>query len=206
MKGRNIIFAGILILVLVGGGFLILSKGEKNSPSVKQVTPKVTPSKTPEWAVSTDDNGNVVGSINPMVTESILALKQGDKSNVIDPRNNLPVSPNVLTFIDSLNANNAYAVSGEITDAKGIQKLYIDLWNGAKAGGISLRNIISQEDRDAGVIDTDPNPGTVLAIYDSTSNLEYCAVDQTYFGMARVSTALYNQLLVPMSCADFAKK
>ncbi len=195
------------MLLLVGFasvGLFIGQQGIFDSEKIVAEETNIIESKS-DLAVVVDESGKVVATIDPSVTKSVLALKQGDKSNVIDPRNNLPVSPNVLTFLDALNENNAYAVSGALTEAKDIQKLYIDLWEGAKAGGITLRNIISEEERAAGLSDTEPNPGTVLAIYDSTSNLEYCAVDQTYYGMKRSSLNLYYQLLVPLSCAEFAK-
>ena len=204
MKNKKVLLTVITVGILATLAFFAYPRITKDSSTPD--TNRVIESKTlPEWAVMADDSGNILSSINPSVTEAVLDLKQGDKSNVIDPRNNLPVSPNVLTFMDSLNENNAYAVSGALTATKDIQKLYKNLWEGATVGGISLRNIISTEEKEKGIKDTDPNPGMVLAIYDASSDLEYCAVDQTYFGMKRASLSLYYQLLVPMSCADFAK-
>lgn len=204
MRFKNAILGVLLVMGFTSIGIFIGQMGFFGSEKIVAEENSIKDSKS-DLAVVVDEAGKVVATIDPSVTKSVLALNQGDKSNVIDPRNNQPVSPNVITFLDALNENNAYAVSGALTEAKDIQKLYIDLWEGAKAGGITLRNIISEKERAAGVSDTEPNPGTVLAIYDSTSDLEYCAVDQTYYGMKRSSLNLYYQLLVPLSCAEFAK-
>lgn len=187
-KNNLFLLLGLGLVALLAIAYVFTSSVSK--------TNEVTGSKVEESQKIVDNNTGKTGI-------DVNNLTPGDKSNVIDPRNGKPITPNVLKFIDLLNYVNGAAVSGSLTKAKDIKKLYEGLWKEAYNGGISLRTVLTSEDIKNGINELDPNPSPILAIYDGSSDLEYCAVNETYFGVKPSTPGVLRQLLVPISCAEY---